>query len=53
MKLVTSGIDRDQNLIISNYCTTIYTATINSIPIRNSSSAYSRQKIKCPTIYQA
>ena len=44
MKLVTFGIDKDQkfNNTISNFCTTLYTTTIDFISIRNSSCAHNR-----------
>ena len=44
MKFVTFGIDKGRNLKnqFSNFCTTLYTTTIDFISIRNSSCAYNR-----------
>ena len=46
MKLVTFGIDKHRNLIntIPSFCTALYTTTVNTISIRNSSNTYNRQK---------
>ena len=45
MKLITFGIDRKKNnYTISNFCTTLHTATTNIISIGNSSHPYCRQK---------
>ena len=46
MKLVTFGIDQKQklNYTVSNFCTTIYPATVNFISARDGFSPYSRWK---------
>ena len=53
MKLVTFGIDKERNLIIQFpiFIQTLYTITIDFIPIRSSSRAHNRRKSKCTIVY--